>query len=481
MNDKKQNSFQELFNDEVQKLLISFMVSDPTSFSQSQNIIQPEYFDSRLSPAVRFVMDYAEEYQRLPTPEQIRATTGVVIEKFSEVPEDHTKWYLNNIEKFCQFRAMENVLLDGPDLLDKGIAGDIERRFKEAMTISLMRDLGTSYFDDPKTRLERVKDRSDFVSTGWSSLDDKLYGGFTKGALNVFAGGSGSGKSLFLQNLGLNWALAGLNVVYFSLELSEDLVSMRIDAMTSGMSTKAILGQVNAVAYAVKQKGKGAGDFRIKKMPEAGTTTNDLRAYIKEYEIQTGRKVDAIIVDYLDLMHPNSAKVDINSAFNKDKYVSEELRALAGEMQSLFVTASQLNRQSVEAAEFDHSHIAGGISKINTADNVFGIFTTSAMKEKGQYQLQFLKTRSSSAVGSKIDLAFDKDCLRIFDLPTSGMAPSAPPQTPSQTLNTLKNSLGTSANLGGGDIPVMTKVDVPAGGSTRQTMMDLMKKVRREE
>ena len=35
------------------------------------------------------------------------------------------------------------------------------------------------------------------------------------------------------------------------------------------------------------------------------------------------------------------------------------------------------------------------------------------MRERGQYQLQLLKTRSSSGVGSKINLVFDRDSLRI--------------------------------------------------------------------
>jgi hypothetical protein len=82
----------------------------------------------------------------------------------------------------------------------------------------------------------------------------------------------------------------------------------------------------------------------------------------------------------------------------------------------LLVTASQLNRAAVEEIEFDHSHIAGGISKINTADNVVGIFTSNAMRERGRYQIQFMKTRSSSGVGSKVDLKFNPDTLRIEDL-----------------------------------------------------------------
>ena len=82
----------------------------------------------------------------------------------------------------------------------------------------------------------------------------------------------------------------------------------------------------------------------------------------------------------------------------------------------MLATASQLNRASVEEIEFDHSHISGGLSKIQTADNVIGIFTSRAMKERGRYQIQFMKTRSSSGVGQKVDLEFDVDSLRIRSL-----------------------------------------------------------------
>jgi hypothetical protein len=87
------------------------------------------------------------------------------------------------------------------------------------------------------------------------------------------------------------------------------------------------------------------------------------------------------------------------------------------ERQCVCVTAAQLNRGAVEEVEFDHSHISGGLSKIQTADNVIGIFTSRAMRERGRYQLQLMKTRSSSGVGMKIDLEFNIDTLRISDLP----------------------------------------------------------------
>jgi hypothetical protein len=165
--------------------------------------------------------------------------------------------------------------------------------------------------------------------------------------------------------------------------------------------------------------GKKSGAFQVKYMP-SGKTANDIRSYIKEYEIKTGKKVDVLLIDYLDLLMPASMKVSAENLYIKDKYVSEELRNLAMELQCVFITAAQLNRGAVEEIEFDHSHISGGLSKIQTADNVFGIFTSRAMRDRGRYQLQLMKTRNSSGVGQKIDLGFDINTLRIIDCDQDG-------------------------------------------------------------
>ncbi len=245
-------------------------------------------------------------------------------------------------------------------------------------------------------------------------MDRILYGGFSRGELNIFAGGSGSGKSLVMMNIALSWLQMGLSGVYVSLELSEELCALRTDAMLSGMSTKEIRTDIDQTELKVKLVSTKAGQYRIKALP-AQSNINDIRSYIKEVQVQTGLRVDFVMVDYLDLLMPVSAKVSPNDLFVKDKYVSEELRNLAKELNVLFVTASQLNRSAVEEIEFDHSHISGGISKINTADNVFGIFTSRAMRERGKYQIQCMKSRSSTGVGQKIDLDYNIETMRITD------------------------------------------------------------------
>ena len=403
------------YNEDIQRLFIQFLISDHDLFARCQNIVNADAFSRKFRPTVDLLISHSKDYNSMPNLEQINAVGGIGFEEIQNITPEHQTWFMDEFETFCRHKAMETAIIESTDLLEKQDYGTVEQKIRGAMEVSLVKDLGLDYFENPKERLEWIKKQSGAVSTGWKGIDQKLYGGLNRGEITIFAGGSGAGKSLFLQNFGVNWSLAGLNVVYVSLELSEQLISMRLDGMVSEYAAKDIMKNIDDVDLKVRMKGKKAGKFRVKYM-NSGITTNDLRAFLREYEIQSGVKVDCLLVDYLDLMMPISGKISAENTFIKDKFVSEELRNLAQERELLMVTASQLNRSAVEEIEFDHHHIAGGISKIQTADNVVGIFTSNAMRERGRYQIQFMKTRSSSGVGSKVDLKFNPDTLRVEDL-----------------------------------------------------------------
>ena len=411
------------YGTEVQKLFLEMMLRDAESFVRVQNIYNPENFDRSVRPAAEFIQKHFVEHGSLPVLAQINAATGSKLNQLPDLPDGNLAWFMEEFESFTKRQELERAILKSADLLEKGDFSPVEKLIKDAVQISLQKDMGTDYFADPRQRNDRYFNSGGQVSTGWPSLDKILYGGFSRGELNIFAGGSGSGKSLVMMNIALSWLEQGLSGVYISLELSEELVGLRTDAMLSNMSTKDIRKDLETAELKVKMFGKKAGQYRVKALP-AQSNINDIRAYIKEVQVQTGIKVDFMMVDYLDLLMPVSAKVSPNDLFVKDKYVSEELRNLAKELNVLFVTASQLNRSAVEEIEFDHSHISGGISKINTADNVFGIFTSRAMKERGRYQLQCMKTRTSNGTGQKVELEYNIETMRITDLPEEAGAVS---------------------------------------------------------
>jgi hypothetical protein len=428
-------SEQKEYTIELQKLFVEFLAHNQDLFVRVNGICDSEFFDRSLRKTVDFIQHHANTYGALPTGEQILATTGTELQSLEAVDARHDDWFIDEFETFCKHKALERAILGSTDLLEQGEFGAVEKMIKDAVGIGLAKHMGTNYWENPLERIERVRNTRGGTSTGWAEIDQKLYGGFNKGELNIFCAASGGGKSLFLQNLALNWAVAGLNVLYISLELSEELCSMRLDSMLTGYNTKDVFKNAENVGLKVGAIGKKSGALQIVQLPN-GITCNDLSSYIKEYEVKHNIKLDGICVDYLDLMMPAQSKVSASDLFIKDKFVSEELRNFAMEQDVLFATASQLNRSAVEEVEFDHSHISGGISKIQTADNVIGIFTSQAMRERGRYQIQFMKTRSSAGVGQKVDLAFDIAGLRITDLPEDEQ--DQPMHQPSAMMDKIK-------------------------------------------
>lgn len=457
---------------DLQKLFLEIMLADAQSFVRVQNIYNPDNFDRSLRECARFLITHSDQYKSLPTRDQIRAVTGVELKPVPEITDNHLDWFMNEFELFTKRQELERAILKAADMIEKSEFDPVEKLIKDAVQIGLTKDMGTDYWADPGHRINRYFNSGGQVSTGWPQMDRLLYGGFSRGELNIFAGGSGSGKSLVMMNIALNWLQLGLSGVYVTLELSEELTSLRTDAMLTGMSTKDIRKDIESTELKVKMAGKRAGQYRVKGLP-AQSNINDIRSYLKEVQIQTGIRVDFVMIDYLDLLMPVSTKVSPSDLFVKDKYVSEELRNLAKELGVLMVTASQLNRSAVEEVEFDHSHISGGISKINTADNVFGIFTSRAMRERGKYQIQCMKSRSSTGVGQKIDLDYNIDNMRITDPGESANNSSyGYSNTASSMLEKIKTT--TTVNKETGEITNSVK-NVGSESSKLKQMLGLLK------
>jgi replicative DNA helicase len=462
----------EDFNPQVQALFLRAMITEPEIFLRCQGIIKSEYFDQSLRKTVKFIMEYANDYNSLPTCEQIQAHCGVVIDRLETVPsQQEQKFYLDEIEQFCRHKALIKAILDCTDHLQKGDENRIEKTIQQALTVSLQKDLGLDYFADPRARLEFLRTQKGNMSTGWQSVDQKLYN-VGRGELLLFAAPSGGGKSVVLQNLAVNMILQNFNVLFLTLELSEELTAKRIDSMLTGIPNQEIYKKLDDVEMQVKMTAKRAANLTIKYFNANSTNCLQIKSYLKEYEIQKGHVPDVLIVDYLDLLSPNDSRIKLGDFFIKDKMVSEELRSLGKEFNMLAVSASQFNRSSSEASEFDHSHIAGGKSKIDTSDNVIGIHNTSSLRDRGEIRFQYLKTRNSSGVGQYTNLTFDIDTLRILDLDPSA---ETLPSSSSQVINDIISRQNPSVTPS----QVTRNQNTASSGSPNQNLQDLIKRARK--
>ncbi len=422
------------YSPEQQKLLIEALINDPELYVRCQHILRPNYFHKMYQKSIKFILEFSEKYHSVPSTEQIFSESSVTFDKMEKISQEHQRYFLDEIEAFCKHSALEQAILKGADLLEKGQYGSIEKIVKEALLVGLHKDMGVDYFNDPKERLNKLRNSNGAISSGWASLDQKLYN-LNRGELMIFAAPSNGGKSMTMQNFMLNMAFQTLNTIYITFEMSAELCAMRVDTMVTGIPTKEIFKKLDDVELAVKMTGKRCGRMFFKDMPHA-SNTNDIRSYLREFQIQNGFMPDVILVDYLDLMSANDKRVNPSDLFIKDKFVSEELRAMAKEFNLLCISASQFNRSGSDAMEFNQTMIAGGKSKIDTCDNAIGIYLTPKMKERGEIEFQLMKTRNSNGVGQKIILAYDENSMRITDL-TEANTSSSNSNKPSSVLDRI--------------------------------------------
>jgi len=394
-----------------QKLLVTSLLSDHDLFATCHSIIKSSYFDPSIKRVVNFAQEYFEKYKNIPAPDVIKAETGMAIEK-KQITKAEVKYVADQVEQFCKNKAIEAAILGAPKLLGEGDFGKIETNLKQAIGVSLNRDLGTDYFGNPELRLKKLLDNTRLIPTGWRDVDEVLGGGVGRQELLLFGANSGVGKSIFMLNLACNLLTQGLNGIYFTLELSEEVVAKRLDSMITGIGQQDIFKNIHKISHDLEEARAMMGKFYVKRFPESSTNANHLRAYIKEFESVHGFLPDFIVIDYLDLMTTNH-KIALDNLFIKDKYVAEEARALGHDFDCLVISASQLGRAALEADNVHQGHIQGGISKVNTCDNFLPIIQTEQMRAAGEYILEYAKTRNSNGVGKKTLLHWNPISLRV--------------------------------------------------------------------
>lgn len=393
-----------------QRLLLRYLISSPNLFAITNPIIKSEYFDPEIRKASKFIQSYYDQYRALPDTDQILAETSVEITA-TDVSGDKYNYCVNEVEQFCKRKAMEHAVLQSVGLIEKEDYGAVENLIREAVTVGITKTLGLDYYEDPLTRLERLRNSAKPVSTGWKDVDAILGGGFNWGDLVLWSANSGGGKSITMENYAENMNRMGYHGVYFSFELSEDLISKRHDSIVTGIHQAEVLTRYKEVAANVVNQREGKGTLMIVKMESP--TPNDLRAYLKEYELKYKRKPAFIVVDYISLMRSDE-RVEAGDVYTRDKYVSEALKNIGAEQDNcIIVTASQQNRDAIDKIDLNQGNIAGGISKIDACDIYISIVMTDAMRAAGDMMFQFLKTRSSDGVGKNAHLAWDAKTLRV--------------------------------------------------------------------
>jgi replicative DNA helicase len=250
---------------------------------------------------------------------------------------------------------------------DSDMAPVIESLQRAASVGKVDRSLGISFGDSSFAAFDRLRKREKFP-TGVFDLDMRMNGGTQRGNLAMVMGGSGAGKSMFLDSLTAYGLTHGMHVGYFTLELEEDLVFARTMANISGIPTNDIMARQEcedaAKAY-IAALPVPLAPGHVRYGTPGATTVREIRAWVELCEKKVKRPMDLLVVDYADLIHV--PKVD--RTYDAMKLVYEQLRAIATDKKMWVWTASQSKGREVRPI-LDLEDVADSMHKVRIADVV---------------------------------------------------------------------------------------------------------------
>ncbi len=195
---------------------------------------------------------------------------------------------------------------------------------------------------------ELAQKKSDVIglSTGFSDFD-RLTGGLRPGQLMILAARPAMGKTSLFLSAAQNIAMANKNVVaIFSLEMSQEELGFRFLSGLSRIDSKRL--RVGRLADRDWPRLASAADVLSKSkifIDDSGDlTVMDIRARCRRL-LSTEKKLDLIVVDYLQLMKGSRAsKMGDGSREREISEISRNLKNLAKELKVPIIALSQLNR-----------------------------------------------------------------------------------------------------------------------------------------
>lgn len=224
------------------------------------------------------------------------------------------------------------------------------------------------------------------LPTGFYNLDKFLDGGLFKKELIVIGGGSGTGKSYIAGTIFRHIASQGYKSAYFSLEISNAMVSARFIAQDTGIKFSRILyGSLTPEEMKQVEESK----IKLRVWEDKMDFFDDIYEYDKlETEIRNG-KYDFVVVDFMqNIVGKGKDEYSVLSS------ISLRLQKLAKECNCCILALSQLsnsvNRSGGEIAEFK-----GSSSIMNVCD--LGVFILRKSNQEtlvnDEFVLKIIKNR----------------------------------------------------------------------------------------
>lgn len=398
--------------------------------------LKREYFENATDQVLfDLIKDHLDKYNRIPTTQilgvELENKDKITEETFKEAkillnlfsadnPQD-LEWMVNTTEGWCKERAIYLALCESLDIVksnkEKGIIPSI---LEKAISVSFDTDVGHDYLEDSTQRYDYYHHIEKRIPFDIEILNEITNNGIPEKSLSVIMGGVHVGKSLCMCSLAASNLLRGKNVLYITLEMSEEMTAERIDANLLDIPMED-LRMTDKVVYdrrITALKDSLPGKLIIKEFPTASANVNDFRHLLNELRLKKKFKPDVIYVDYLNICTSVRLKVSAG-LYLYVKSIAEELRGLALETKLPIISATQLNRTGFESENPGMEHSSESFGLPGIVDFLAVIYVPEELKQLGGVlQVKQLKNRySHKNKCEKFLLGVDYQKMRLIDCP----------------------------------------------------------------
>jgi replicative DNA helicase len=408
--------------------------------------LHPSLFREQLKPIVEIGLKYWKEYGKLPsdevlvqelkfkdivkfTPEKQQVFLKT-LEEISKSPQA-AEYTAHKINSFIRMQRMENAVAASLKILD-AVDKSKDVKLLDQIVFDINKASEPLEFNRPAFFIGDLEKRTDYrekvalgeinkegIQIGIPGIDKLLpYNGLEPSQLGIWLAPTGRGKSIALKHCSYAAAVRGKKVVFFSLELPEQMLLDRIDAMVSGVPIAEIVVERNKVKEEIESitAALNFGEIVFIEIPYGSTVItlgNELSRLKRIYNFDP----DEIVVDYLDLM--SSGRHIKEGTWKEQQEVARELKAFGTKHKKVIWTASQTNRGAVnkieEGGTISDADTAESYSKQTVADLIISLNQTKAEKalpdDPKPMRLFVVKNRTGLAgVTKHILTAFSSMC-----------------------------------------------------------------------
>jgi replicative DNA helicase len=331
-------------------------------------------------------------------------------------------------EKFCQEKAIHNAILesiqilDGKQKTDKS-KGSIPQILSDALSISFDPNIGHDYIENAPERYEFYHKTEKRIPFDLDYFNRITKGGLPQKTLNIALAGTGVGKSLFMCHHAAACLAQNYNVLYITLEMSEEKIAERIDANLlnvklddlSDLPKESYERKINRLRESIK------GKLIIKEYPTATASSIHFRNLINELALKKHFKPDILFIDYLNICSSARLKHGANvNSYSYIKAIAEELRGLAVEFKIAVVSATQTTRSGFSNSDPGLEDTSESFGLPATADLMFALVANEQLDSLNQIMVKQLKNRyNDPTLNKRFALGIDRSKMKLYDVEQS--------------------------------------------------------------